>query len=181
MKDTYITTFLSHLISRGDFEAICAGANRVMGMAWHKKRSNDIVKTPSFVSNMAVLSVVLVFMYMFFIYMSTTNNSPAMLIVSLVCVGIGSAIAIGLSIYNYYRSIKKFVAIQHFIRKELEDYYNKENIKYAGKLKFVIWDNYIECNILQTVDSAHRRNQVINNIPSNANIELINTEAGLMD
>jgi hypothetical protein len=183
-NDTYITTFLSHLISKGEYDDIIQGANRVMGLAWHKKRSNDIVRTPNLVSYMAGFSVVMVFMYMFFIYMSTLYNSNAMLIVALICVAIGSVIAIGLSIYNYFRSLKKFVSIQEYVKKELDDYLNKLNDNYIGKLKFVIKDMYIECNILQPIsDMSNRKKVTVRNsvIVTDMKKDLIETETGLKD
>jgi hypothetical protein len=183
-NNTYITTFLSHLISKEEYDQVVQGANKVMGTAWHKKRSNDIVKTPNFVSYMAGLSVVLVFMYMFFIYMSTLYQSPGMLVVALICVGLGSIIAIGLSIYNYFRSVKAFVSIQEYVKKELDEYICKINDKYFDKLRFINRDMYIECNILKPISegSYKKKHSVLKNNVDGLQIDInnmINTETGL--
>lgn len=167
-KDTYKEEYLSHIISSQDYTAIINNCSKIMGNSWSKKRTNDQIKLPRFVIILACISVLLTVIYMVLLYLSSTSdNGTEMLIVSVICVSLGSLIAFGLSIYNFCRKIGKFKSLDEIIQEDLDLYLGSINKKYINVLNFVYIpkDKWIECNILRPVEvemnnleSEHNKN-----------------------
>jgi hypothetical protein len=68
-KKTYIEPFMSHIISKVDYDNIIEAGSRVMGQAWSKKRNKDVVKIPKIFIGFSIVSVLLTFLYMVFIFL----------------------------------------------------------------------------------------------------------------
>jgi hypothetical protein len=157
-KSAYEEKFISHILTKQEYEQIFVQATRVMGGSWSKKRNNDIVKIPNFIIGLAVLSVLLTILYMIFIFLSTASDSPALLILSIICVSAASMIAFGLSIYNFTRKLGRFRSLQNIIEEDIERYFTELNHKYEGKLNFVYRVDYAEINIIK---QAHHSDKAI--------------------
>jgi hypothetical protein len=148
-KKAYDEKFLGHIIGKTTFDQIFTNATRVMGNSWSKKRNNDIVRIPRFIIGLAVTSVILTVLYMVFIFLSTSSDNPAMLVLSIICVSLASVIAFGLSIYNFTRKLGRFRTLQEIIREDIEACFAELNKRYDGQLNFVYMMDYAEINILK--------------------------------
>jgi hypothetical protein len=152
-KSAYEEKYISHILPKPEYEQIFIQATRVMGGSWSKKRNNDIVKIPNFIIGLAVLSVLLTILYMIFIFLSTASDSPALLILSIICVSAASMIAFGLSIYNFTRKLGRFRSLQDIIKEDIERFFSELNHKYEGKLSFVYMVDYAEIHILKQTNN----------------------------
>jgi hypothetical protein len=162
-KKTYIEPFMSHIISKIDYDNIISVGTRVMGEAWSKKRNTDVVKIPRMFIVLSITSVLLTFLYMIFIFLSTSNDSFALLLLSIFCVSFASLIAFSLSIYNFRRKLGKFMRLEDVIREDVEKYLQRINIQWAGRLEFSFKDTYLECSLLDPIDDDKAR-RVMNKI-----------------
>jgi hypothetical protein len=156
-KKTYIEPFMSHIISKIDYDNIIEAGTRVMGQAWSKKRNKDVVKIPKMFIFLSILSILLTFLYMIFIFLSTSNESFALLLLSIFCVSLASLIAFSLSIYNFRRKLGKFMSLEDVVRQDVEKYLDRINIQWAGRLEFVFKDTYMECKLLDPIDDDKAR------------------------
>jgi hypothetical protein len=158
-KGTYRDDYLRHCISKKDYDEVLDAASKIMGQSWSKKRLNDTIKLPRFVIVLALTAVILTVVYMILLYLSTSSeNGTALLIVSIVCVSIGSLIAFGLSIYNFCRQIGKFKSLEEIIKEDLDAYLEITNRKYDGLLfyEFNSAKRWIECNIVKMNERGDR-------------------------
>lgn len=151
-KETYKTEYISHLIPKDQYDLIIEKASKILSQAWMKKRENDKINLPGFVTGLSVLSVILTIAYMIMIYYSTTvKDGTALLVVSIICVIIATAIAFGLSIYNFCRKMGTFKTVQEIIREDLLELFSGINQQYFDRLEFSFNDegNYLEIKIKQ--------------------------------
>ena len=151
-KETYHETFIGHLIKKEEYDRIIASGSKILSQAWMKKRDNDKINLPPFVTALSVISILLTVVYMILIYYSTTvENGTALLIVSIVCVVVATLIAFGLSIYNFCRKMGTFKTVQEIIKEDLHELFSVENRNYFERLNFSFNDegNFLEIKILR--------------------------------
>jgi hypothetical protein len=154
-KNTYREDYLKHCIGKSEYDSIISKASRVLGQSWADKRLNDQIKLPNFVLILGILAVVFIIIYLITLYLSaSSSNGTALFVVSIICVCIGSAIAFGLSIYNFFREIGKFKSLDEIIKNNMETYLDGINRRYEGYLLFIFNSEkrWIECNILKPND-----------------------------
>ncbi len=151
-KETYNENYIGHIIKKSDYDNIIENASKILSQAWMKKRENDKINLPPFVTTLSVIAVLLTIAYMIMIYYSTTieKNGTALLVVSIICVVIATAIAFGLSIYNFCRKMGTFKTVQEIIKEDLQSLFSPENRRFQGKLEFIFNDegNYLEIKII---------------------------------
>jgi hypothetical protein len=136
-KVSYKEEILKNKIEATEYETIINEANKIMATAWAKKRINDQIKFPMFIIILAVLSIVLIFVYMFLLYSSVDNsNGESLVIASLVCVSVASITVFSLSIYNFCRETGKFKTLREIIKDDLNSYLSTVNKKFEGVLFF---------------------------------------------
>jgi hypothetical protein len=153
-KNTYVEKYLSHLISQEDYEEIILGASKTMGRSWGKKKKNDQIKLPKSISTLALASVAFSLLYMILIYFSSISaDGTGLLIVSIISVVIGMAIAFGLAVYSFCKDIGKFRPLDEIIKQDVDAYLSTINRKWSGKLHFEYNSNkrWLEINIMQPV------------------------------
>jgi len=151
-KDTYNERFISHLIHKKDYDCIIENASKILSQVWIKKRDNDKITLPPFVTFLSIISVILTILYMILIYYSTTiEDGTALLVISIICVSLATLIAFSLSIYNFCKKMGSFKTVQEIIKEDLLVLFKPENIIYKDKLDFSFndEDNYLEIKILQ--------------------------------
>jgi hypothetical protein len=182
-KVPYNEEVLKNKIEPREYEAIINETKKIMANAWAKKRINDQVKFPKFIILLAILSIVLIFVYMFLLYSSVDNsNGDALVIASLVCVSIGSVIVFSLSIYNFCRETGKFKTLRDIIRDDLNNYLSNLNKKFEGLLFFFFnYDNKcMEISLAKSNDSKNSQDQVDQDIDWNKDINpILDSESAL--
>jgi hypothetical protein len=173
-KESYVENYLGHLILKKEFDTIIDNSSKILSQAWMKKRENDKINLPPFVTILSVISVLLTIVYMIMIYYSTTiEDGTALLVVSVICVVIATAIAFGLSIYNFCRKMGTFKTVQEIIKEDLYELYSYENQLYQNKLQFVFNDegNYLEVKILQVKQGLEFNKEQEDNQEGNQNLD----------
>jgi hypothetical protein len=170
-KKSYNEKFLGHILYKGEWDAVISEASKIIGSSWGKKRMKDKVTIPRFLVIFALLSVLLTFIYMIFLYLSTTNEgeSTAFMAISVVSVCSSLFISLALAIYNFYRKLDRFRTLDEIIKEDMERYLNKLNLTYKGKLEFVFIPilNNIECNILRKRDRSEDNHFLIGGTEEN--------------
>jgi hypothetical protein len=137
LKGSYNEEMLSRIISEPEFEKLINEASRIMSYSWTVKRKNDTIKTPKSIVCLSILSLILMVTYSVLIYFSAKyKNSNSIFILSIICVSLGSSIALGLAIYNFIRKEGKFLGLDDFIIKNLKHHFNSVNKSYENKLNF---------------------------------------------
>lgn len=175
-KNTYREDYLKNCIRKNEYDTIISTASRVLGQSWADKRLNDQIKLPNFVLILAILAVIFIIIYLVTLYMSaSSSNGTALFIVSIVCVCIGSAIAFGLSIYNFFREIGKFKSLDEIIKQNIETYLDGINRRYEGYLLFIFNTDkrWIECNILKpNEEKKYYTKEYVQEAPENEEEEM---------
>ena len=156
-KETYKEEYIGHIIDVSRYNQIIDHASKVLSQAWMKKRDNDKINLPTFVIVLSVISVVLTIAYMITIYYSTVvEDGFALLILSLIFVIAATAIAFGLSIYNFCRKMGEFKTVQKIIEEDLNLLFEEKNAAYNGRLNFRYdsASHYLEIKILYANPNA---------------------------
>jgi hypothetical protein len=151
-KRSYNQEFLQGIITKLEWEGIVSEASRVMGVCWSKKKIHDQIKLPKFMIISALVSVILIMIYMITLYIAATTDeeSTALLIVAITSISIGTVIAGVMATYNFKRKLGKFLTLDEFIKIDLDIHLNGLNQKYKNKLEFIYIpsNRWIEVNIL---------------------------------
>lgn len=151
-KRSYNQEFLQGIITKLEWEEIVSEASRVMGVCWSKKKIHDQIKLPKFMVFSALVSVILIIIYMITLYIAATTEeeTTALLIVAIVSISIGTVIAAVMATYNFKRKLGKFLTLDEFIKIDLDNHLNNLNQKYKNKLEFIYIpsNRWIEVNIL---------------------------------
>ena len=151
-KNSYNKDFLEHLLKDNVYNEIIEKGTRIMGLAWSKKRNNDVVRIPRTYIFLSILSIIFAVLFMIFMFVSTYNDSNTLLILSIISITFSTTIAFAISIFNYLNKLSKFVALDEYIKKDLDTYFNKINAQYLGRLEFNFKGFYLECKILEPID-----------------------------
>jgi len=150
-KSSYSERFLIHLISKKNYDAIIESVSKVLSSSWMKKRENDKISLPPFVTILAVIAVICALLYLILIYYSTTvQRGDALMIVSMVCVVLSMGIAFTLSIYNFSRKIGTFKTIQDIIKEDINEVLKSANEQNKNlNFQFNSEENYLDIKILE--------------------------------
>jgi hypothetical protein len=151
-RRSYNHDYLQGIITKLEWDSIISEASRLMGMCWSKKKIHDQIKLPRFMIISAIVSVVLIFIYMITLYIAATsdNDSTGLLTVAIICISIGTIIAGFMATYNFKRNMKKFQSLDDIIKVDIDVYLSNLNSKYKNKLEFDYITNtrWIEVKIL---------------------------------
>jgi hypothetical protein len=159
VKGSFRSKYLEHIIKKEEYDSIIKEASYCLENSWVKKRENDQIKTPKTVTVLIIISVALMMLYMVLIYFSAkVENGATLLILSLICVSVGSVIALGLAVHNFCRKIGKFISLDEIIKTDIDNLFNRVNKKYEGELLFQYEckNRRIIVNILKRNDKGDR-------------------------
>lgn len=182
-KGTYREDYLRPFISEKEYDDIIAKASRIMGDSWTKKRKNDQIKLPIWVTILSGVSVLLIIIYMVLLYLSpTSSNGTTMLVGSIICISLASLIIFSLSIYNFCRKIGTFKTLEEIIKEDLEEYCGKVNEKFQGNVEFKYNTNkrWIVCNVkkitMEKSDKEEKKNFITEEVEEDPEKENANEE-----
>lgn len=136
-KMTYRDDLLQNIIPKIEYDKIIDQASKIMGHSWTKKRVNDQIKLPKSVIILSLVAILLTIIYMILLYISVnSDHSVTLFVISIILISIGSAIAFGLSLYNFCRKIDKFKSLEDIIKEDIEQYLFQINKNFINKLEF---------------------------------------------
>jgi hypothetical protein len=137
-KSVYREDYLQGIIEKEEFNKIIDECSKILGKAAEKKRENDEIKLPKFIIWLTVISVLLSILYIaaIFISLQYKSLSTAFFIIGILCITSAAVIAVSLSLFNFFRTIKKFKTLETFIKEDLEFYLDSINPKFIGKCEF---------------------------------------------
>ena len=69
-KNSYKEDYLSHIISKSEYDNIIQSISRIISSAWMKKRDNDKLTLPPLLTTLAVIAVLCALIYLIVIYYS---------------------------------------------------------------------------------------------------------------
>ena len=137
-KNVYKEDDLAGIVEREEFNKIADECSKMLGKAAEKKRENDEIKLPKFIVWLTIVSVLLSFLYIIAIFISLQYEklSTAFFIIGLLCIVCAVVIAVSLSLFNFFRKIKKFKTLEAFIKEDIEYYLSNINTRFGGKCEF---------------------------------------------
>jgi hypothetical protein len=151
-KKTYKPDLLNKIVTKHEWENLISEASRMMGQSWSKKKFNDKISLPKFMSVFASISVILTIIYTATLYSAAISEgeSTALLGISIASISVGTLISAILATYNFFRKLSTFHTLDEIMEMTMKDYLGSLNIKYQGKLEFIYIPEtkIIECSIL---------------------------------
>jgi len=172
-KKSYISKYLKGIISREDWNKIILDANKIVGFSWTKKKDLEIIELPKFLSVLALISIILTFIYMITLYLAGTSEGDQTILItaSIIAITVSCILAVVLYTFNFRRKMKKFLSMEEIMKTEMENFITGVNYKYKGKLEFCYnpSDTKIICKI---IDKRNMRRLSV----SEEDKELINNE-----
>lgn len=164
-KDTYVSKFLDHLITKENWKEIINNLDIIMWKASNINRKNTEIKLPKFMIVFSIVSVIFFLVFILTIYLySVYHHKVYLLYISIICMTVSTILSFGFATYNFSRKIGKFKSLDMIIMEQIDVFFRKLNQDFQNKLNFVYVPNkiWIECNILQ-----QKRKQNINRTSGN--------------
>jgi hypothetical protein len=161
-KFTYRSDYLSGILDKKTFEEHIEQANKKIGLAIFKKRKNDEIRLPKYFNVLSATAIILAIVYIILIGLSKqSHDTMGLIVISLICLVSSGVIVLGLSIINFCRKPEEFIALEHFIKVELDNYFKSLNEIYPGALefKFIQEENMCELTIYKKSDVAIQEEQ----------------------
>ncbi len=142
-KNTYNRKLLASLISEEDYEEIIKYCSNLIGFCLIKKKNNDTITFSKLILFLMMISIGFLIAYFVTLSQSFQKNEINKVTFGICIFTVVCAIVISsfLSIYNYFKPMRKFQPLSYFIKKDINEYLEKINEDYKGKVFFKLFDN----------------------------------------
>ena len=143
-KNTYNRKLLASLISEEDYEEIIKKCSNIIGFCLIKKKNNDTITFSRLIIFLMVISMGLLIAYFVTLSQSFQANAEVNEVTFGICIfTVICSIVISsfLSIYNYFKPMRKFQPLSYFIKRDINEYLDKINEEYKGIVFFQLFDS----------------------------------------
>ena len=137
-------------IQRDKWEQIALEATRSVGSAWVKKKNDDKIQIPKWMTISSWVSLVFGFIYFVFLFLFVDKDVRLLFVVGTVCMAVSVLFMLVLGVYNFVRRFHEEQPLRAYILTGIQSYINELNRKYMGVAVFSIDKESLnlECKLL---------------------------------
>jgi ABC-type multidrug transport system fused ATPase/permease subunit len=152
--NSYRQELLDGIIKKTDWDHILTESGKVLSLSWEKKKSSDMINLPSWIFVLAVICIILSFIYGVVIYVAAISYSDGtfLITISIICISVSTLMSAVLATYNFRRKLRNYKNLYEIMQEDLDNYLVNVNLKYKNMLNWVYipHNKSMECNILDT-------------------------------
>ena len=164
----YDKKLLEKYISKEEFDDIIFNASKIYGNSLYEKQNNDKFKM-NFTNKLSILiSLILIFFYPFFFYLShISKNGLVLFILSIIFCFATLINSIILSFMNYCKANREFITLKKIIKTNLDNFLKitNKNLENRGKGNIEFSYNNLNRSIVCIIEN----NETINEIKEEEN------------